>query len=225
MKRNVKIIIGVITCTVGLGIIFSNYYLSLKHEVFDEMNKLYYEEFLEEYEMPNEVNDEIVDNSDHIDVEENSSNSNENQGEVTDTTVPTTIPVESYIGYLRIPKVNLNRGFYNIGSKINNVNKNIYVHPASTFPGNNNNLILAAHSGSSSISYFKNLYKLELNDDIYLDYNNNEYHYKITDIYNVSKTGTVGLRINQNVSTLTLITCTKDDKNSQTVYICELIEE
>ena len=51
-----------------------------------------------------------------------------------------------------------------------------------------------------------------------------KYHYKIKDIYNVSKNGSVGLRINKNVSTLTLITCTKNDKNSQTVYIRELVK-
>ena len=34
MKRNVKIIIGVITCLSGLSLMFSNYYLSLKHDKF-----------------------------------------------------------------------------------------------------------------------------------------------------------------------------------------------
>ena len=143
---------------------------------------------------------------------------------VQEPTNDVSVTVESYIGYLNIPKIDLNRGFYSISSSQNNVNKNIYVHPASTFPSDSNNLILAAHSGTSSISYFKNLYKLELEDDIYLEYNSMKYHYKIKDIYNVSKNGSVGLRINKNVSTLTLITCTKNDKNSQTIYISELVK-
>ena len=44
MERNVKIVIGVIACLIGICFICSNYYLSLKHEVFDDMNKLYYEQ-------------------------------------------------------------------------------------------------------------------------------------------------------------------------------------
>ena len=125
---------------------------------------------------------------------------------------------------MNIPKINLQRGFFDINSKYNNVNKNIYVHPSSSYPNSmNGNLILAAHSGTSSISYFKNLYKLQPNDDIYVNYKNKEYHYKIKKIYKVEKTGTVSIQRNKNVSTLTLITCSKNDSKTQTVYICELV--
>ena len=222
MKRNVKIIIGVITCVIGLSFLLSNYYLSLKHEVFDDMNKLYYEQKVAINDAPIEVVDE-ENNEMNSEIETNEETENE-EPVVQEPTNDVSVTVESYIGYLNIPKIDLNRGFYSISSSQNNVNKNIYVHPASTFPSDSNNLILAAHSGTSSISYFKNLYKLELEDDIYLEYNSIKYHYKIKDIYNVSKNGSVGLRINKNVSTLTLITCTKNDKNSQTIYISELVK-
>ena len=219
MKRNVKIIIGVITCLSGLSLMFSNYYLSLKHEIFDNMNKLYYEQLIAESDIIEELDDVILEEEKQDVVVEQPVIEEPIKEEV----IKPVPYVQSYIGYLRVPKINLNRGFYNINSELNDVSKNIYVHPASTFPSDSNNLILASHSGTSSISYFKNLFKLELGDDIYIDYNNKEYHYKIKDIYKVSKTGTVGLRINKDVSTVTLITCTKDDKNSQTVYICELV--
>lgn len=222
MKRNVKIIIGVITCVIGLSFLLSNYYLSLKHEVFDDMNKLYYEQKVAINDAPTEVVDE-ENNEINSEIENNEESENE-EPVLQEPTNDVSVTVESYIGYLNIPKIDLNRGFYSISSSQNNVNKNIYVHPASTFPSDSNNLILAAHSGTSSISYFKNLYKLELEDDIYLEYNSIKYHYKIKDIYNVSKNGSVGLRINKNVSTLTLITCTKNDKNSQTIYISELVK-
>ena len=88
----------------------------------------------------------------------------------------------------------------------------------------NGNLILASHSGTSSISFFKNLYKLELNDDVYVNYNNKDYHYKVTDIYTDIKDGDIGIRRNKNKTTLTLITCTKNDKTTQTVYICEITD-
>lgn len=225
MERNVKIIIGVIISILGLLIIGSDYYLSLKHEVFDDMKKAYYDQNvdisngLEEINGNNQEdisNDEETNDSDNqepIVEPDNEKNNNQN--------------VENYIAYLRIPKIELNRGLYNITSTLNNVNKNIYVHPASTFPNNvsGNNLILASHSGSSSISYFKKLYKLELEDDVYLEYNGKTYHYKIKNIYAVPKDGTVALRVKQDVSTISLITCTKGDSKTQTIYICELINE
>lgn len=225
MERNVKIIIGVIISIVGIVIIGSDYYLSLKHEVFDDMNKAYYEQNVVISDEPEEINngnygeinddeDTIIDNQEQPVIEpDNKNNHNQN--------------VENYIAYISIPKIELNRGIYNTTSTLNNVNKNIYVHPASTFPNNvsGNNLILASHSGSSSISYFKKLYKLELEDDVYLEYNGKTYHYKIKNIYTVLKDGTVALRVKQNVSTISLITCTKGDSKTQTIYICELINE
>ena len=225
MERNVKIIIGVIISIVGIVIIGSDYYLSLKHEVFDDMNKAYYEQNVVISDEPEEINngnygeinddeDTIIDNQGQPVIEpDNKNNHNQN--------------VENYIAYISIPKIELNRGIYNTTLTLNNVNKNIYVHPASTFPNNvsGNNLILASHSGSSSISYFKKLYKLELEDDVYLEYNGKTYHYKIKNIYTVLKDGTVALRVKQNVSTISLITCTKGDSKTQTIYICELINE
>ena len=225
MERNVKIIIGVIISIVGIVIIGSDYYLSLKHEVFDDMNKAYYEQNVVISDEPEEINngnyeemnddeDTNIDNQEQPVIEpDNKNNNNQN--------------VENYIAYIMIPKIELNRGIYSITSTLNNVNKNIYVHPASTFPNNvsGNNLILASHSGSSSISYFKKLYKLELEDDVYLEYNGKTYHYKIKNIYTVLKDGTVSLRVKQNVSTISLITCTKGDSKTQTIYICELINE
>ena len=224
MERNVKIIIGVIISILGIIIIGSDYYLSLKHEVFDDMNKAYYEQNVVISDEPEEINN---DNQENINNNEDIVNNNQASIVESEDGKNNNKIVENYIAYLRIPKIELNRGFYNITSTLNNVNKNIYVHPASTFPNNvsGNNLILASHSGSSSISYFKKLYKLELDDDVYLEYNGKTYHYKIKNIYTVLKDGTVALRVKQNVSTISLITCTKGDSKTQTIYICELINE
>ncbi len=225
MERNVKIIIGVIISVLGIVIIGSDYYLSLKHEVFDDMNKAYYEQNVVISDEPEEINndnqEDIYNNNEDI------VNSNQEPIVEIDDGKNNNQIIENYIGYLKIPKIELNRGFYNITSTLNNVNKNIYVHPASTFPNDTsgNNLILASHSGSSSISYFKKLYKLELEDDIYLEYNGKIYHYKIKNIYTVPKDGTVALRVKQDVSTISLITCTKGDRKTQTIYISELVNE
>ena len=42
-------------------------------------------------------------------------------------------------------------------------------------------------------------------------------------IYYEKKTGTVRILRDKNKTTLTLITCTKDDEAHQTIYIAELI--
>ena len=44
MEKNVKIIIGIVISLIGIIVLGSDYYLSLKHEVFDDMNKKYYEQ-------------------------------------------------------------------------------------------------------------------------------------------------------------------------------------
>ena len=78
----------------------------------------------------------------------------------------------NYICVLEIPKINIKRGFLNIKDKGNNVNKNLQVIKGSDMPNvKNGNLIIAAHSGNSYISYFKNLYKLSNEDVAYVYFN------------------------------------------------------
>ena len=128
----------------------------------------------------------------------------------------------NYIGMLEIPKIELKQGFLDINSKYNNVDYNITVIQTSTYPDiDKGNFILASHSGNSYISYFKNLYKLEMGDEAYIYYNNIKYTYHIVNIYNVEKTGKVAIYRNNFATVLTLITCTKDSDHEQTVYILE----
>ena len=133
---------------------------------------------------------------------------------------------EEYLGIIDIPKIELYKGFYSKTSNLNNVKFNLYVLPSSDYPDvENGNLIIAGHSGNYNNSYFANLYKLEKEDTITIHYNNNKYIYQIINIYNEEKTGKVRIFRNKNKTTLTLITCTKDDDNHQTIYIAELINK
>ena len=132
---------------------------------------------------------------------------------------------EEYLGIIDIPKISLYKGFYDKTSNLN-VKFNLYVLPESSYPDvTNGNLIIAGHSGNYNNSYFANLYKLEKEDTITIHYNNSKYIYKITNIYNEEKTGRVRIFRNKNKTTLTLITCTKDDDTHQTIYIAELISQ
>lgn len=132
--------------------------------------------------------------------------------------------LEHYIGYLEIPKINFNRGFYSKNSEFNNVELNIQVLSNSSYPDTKNgNLIIVGHSGDAYNSYFTTLAYLSINDELIITYKEHKYHYLINDIYNVEKTGTVNIKRNQNKNTLTLITCTSGNlKYSQTIYIAYL---
>lgn len=131
-----------------------------------------------------------------------------------------------YIGVLEIPKINIKRGFLNIKDKGNNVNKNLQVIKGSDMPNvKNGNLIIAAHSGNSYISYFKNLHKLSNDDVAYVYFNNIKYTYKVAGKYDAEKNGKVTIHRDNKRNTLTLITCSQTDKTKQIVYILELESE
>ena len=128
-----------------------------------------------------------------------------------------------YIAILRIPKINLKRGLVDKNSKYNDIKYNIMIHKSSDSPSEEGgNLILLAHSGNSNISFFKYLYKMKLDDIIYLDYNNNTYKYKLINIYDIKKNGKAPIRKNTTKSSITLITC-RNNTNKQIVLIGELI--
>lgn len=127
-----------------------------------------------------------------------------------------------YIAVLEIPKIKLKRGIVDKNSSYNNVNRNIYTLKETTMPDeeDNSHILLASHSGNSYISYFKNLNKLNLNDEVYFFYKNNKYVYKVIKKYEVEKTGTVKLS-KKNSSDITLITCVSGT-NNQIVLVANL---
>ena len=210
-KTNYKqtIILGVILITFGITLMSNNYIKTKREETFNDMNLLLLDSNIDEVNT-----EENNDNNDNVDSVE------EPQEEHKDTSNN----YEPYLAVLKIPKVNLERGFYDKGSSLNNVDYNILFHSNSDYPDKlNGNVILASHSGRSSLSYFKNFYKLELGDDASINYKNTTYTYKVVNIYKEEKDGTIAIYRNKEKSTLTLITCTKNDNTKQTVYILERI--
>jgi len=86
----------------------------------------------------------------------------------------------------------------------------------------NGNVIIAGHSGSARVSYFRKLDQLVIGDSVSMDYKNKTYNYKVVDIYDIEKTGTAEIIKNKNTTTLTLITC-RHNTNKQIVIICEMV--
>ena len=93
-----------------------------------------------------------------------------------------------YLMVLEIPKINLKYGVYDIYDERNNIDSNITILKESILPDKENSLILlAAHSGNSIVSYFKNLYNLKYNDKIHIYYEKEKYTYEVDSIYIQSK--------------------------------------
>ena len=204
------IVLGVILITFGITLMSNNYIKFKREEAFNDMNLMLLEKL-----STNEVNTEVKDNFEEESslVEENTNYEPEENNDF-----------EPYIGVLKIPKINLERGFYDKTSTLNNVDHNILFHSKSSYPNEDNgNVILASHSGTSSISYFKKLYLLEKGDLAYITYNDVVYTYKIVNIYYEEKDGNVAIYRKKDKTVLTLITCTKNDSTKQTVYILERI--
>lgn len=203
---------GVILIIAGTLALLSNYIKEKRDVVFSNMNLAL-----------SSINDTVTNNID----EKNQIIANENpEEESSSSTVNTDYAYEKYIGIIEINKINLYKGFYAKDSNLNNVKFNLYVLPESSYPDvEKGNLIIAGHSGNYNNSYFANLYKLSVDDTINIYYNNIKYIYKIYKIYDEEKNGTVRILRDREKTSLTLITCTKDDDYHQTVYIAELIEK
>ena len=99
-----------------------------------------------------------------------------------------------YIAVIKIPKIGLEKGLASKGSYYNNVNRNILILNESDMPDKENgNVILAGHSGSGRTAFFKNLYKLETDDEVSIFYGGSEYKYKVVNQYDIEKTGTANI--------------------------------
>ena len=198
---------GVILIIVGITLLLSNYISEKREEVFSSMNIAL---------------SEIENKKEETKKEENTTQEEDKKEEVSDNT-ETNINYEGYLGILEINKIGFYKGFYSKESSLNNVKFNLKVLNESNYPDEKKgNVIIIGHSGNFSNSYFANLYKLEIGDTASIYYKNHKYNYKIDNIYTDTKDGTLTIYRDINKSTLTLITCTKDDETKQTIYILTL---
>lgn len=206
-KNNLKfqVAAGVILIISGIPFLLSNYIKEKRDVVFSEMNLAL-----------SEINTRDIENDEEEPaVEEPTEEVKEDNNNYI---------YEEYLGVLDIPKINFYKGFYSKTSSLNNVQFNLFVLKESDYPDVvNGNLIIAGHSGNYNNSYFNDLYKLSIDDTVTVHYQEKDYIYKITKIYNEKKTGTVRILRNRNKTSLTLITCTNGDNYHQTIYIAELI--
>lgn len=215
-KKGQLLLVGLFFLLIGIIIITYLPIKTIKDKVFSEMKlAIYQDEINEDNETINDIGTSKVTNP---------TVPNNNQTET--TTAPKKYISYTYIGQLSIPKIRFKRGFVKKESKYNNIEYNITIANEADYPDvKNGNFILMAHSGDAPISFFEQLYKLELGDIATVSYNAKAYYYRLVKTYQVEKTGKIAIYRDYNKKTLTLITCTHDDLTKQSVYIFEQTNE
>jgi LPXTG-site transpeptidase (sortase) family protein len=210
LSRAQIIALGTLFILCGLLIFSSQYLLDKRNSLFEYINmQLYFNQITDAPDVPEP--EPTTDPEPTVDPEP------EPEPEVI---------TESYIAVLEIPEIDLKKGIYALGSRYNTVSRNVSILSPSDYPDvSGGNFVLAAHSGNGYLSFFRNLYKLSTGSYAYIYYNDIKYSYKITYIYKQPKTGTINVYRPYNKTTLMLITCTKDDESSQTVYVAELVDQ
>lgn len=205
-KKGQFLIVGFSLIFISLGLIgFKIYQQIITSNEEQELKEVFYEVFENEITSTDEQETQKVDDI----------KTKESDGQKTSI---------NYIGMLKIPKINLEKGFVEKTSSYNNVSKNIQILDDSSYPDEEKgNVIIASHSGNSKVSFFKNLDKLVINDTASILYKGKEYKYKLVNSYDVEKTGKVAIYRNLEKTTLTLITCRKNT-NKQIILIFELEE-
>lgn len=124
------------------------------------------------------------------------------------------------IGNIKIDKINLENKLYDIDSNKNNVDLNVTILKGSIEPTNDNSIMfIAAHSGYGDKAYFRNLDKLDINDEIILEYKNVKYKYIVIDKWEEKKDGDIEVNKTKEKQ-LILTTCSTKDKNKQLVINC-----
>ena len=218
VRKSQLLLFGSFLVFIGVVCLSWNHLLLLKEQVFEDVRlKLFeggFEGTSEEIVTPNVEN-----------IEGEVPPAPSGGGSTSSQTKPNHSFSYNYIGYLEIPKIRLKKGFVAKESKYNNISYNVTVSERANYPDEEKgNFILMAHSGDSYISYFAYLYRLQLGDIAKVTYNNQQYKYRLVKIEEQPKVGVVAIhRDNYNVRALTLITCTKDNDYTQTIYIFELV--
>ena len=197
-KNKSFIIIGIILLLIGISLISYDYFLKKVVEIEEQ-------EAIEEFYT---IQEEIKEESTNNDAQEKKEVKKQNK--------------INYIAILKIPKIDLERGLVEPNSYLNDVKYNLQIVEGSSMPDHiNSNSIIASHSGTASISYFRNLNKLVVGDTVFLIYKNETYKYIVVNKYEIEKTGTAKIIRDNNKTTITLITC-KYKTNKQIVVIANL---
>lgn len=223
-KQFVAIALVIVMC--GIAIIGHDYFLAKRAKAYEDMSILLSQEPEQVEPIEGEPDtSRVVTNSRPT----NGTSSNaQSQANDPSGKVKRTYYTYNYIGRLKIPSINLNRGFVKYGAIGNNVNQNIAIMRSSKYPdAKGSNFILAAHSGTGWNAFFDEIDRLKIGSMAYVTYNGKQYNYKLKRIYSDPKgDGKVTIQKSTNKKQLTLITCKRPDyKKYYLVLVFELTSE
>ena len=131
------------------------------------------------------------------------------------------------IGYVEIPKINVNLPIYE-GVNTDNLSKGVaHIEETSLPTGEKNtNCVLAGHTGIFNAIIFDNIDMLEIDDEFYIIFLNQKNKYKIIDKREVFQNEVENIKIEENRCLVTLVTCVlRLDNRQRLLVIGEKVEE
>ena len=130
------------------------------------------------------------------------------------------------IGFLSIPKMGVELPIL-LGANADNMRKGAVHLTETSYPigGENTNCVIAAHRGYSKAAMFRDIEKLEIGDEVFLQNFRETLSYRVVALRVISPTDVQDLLIRENRDLLTLITCHPYQHNYQRyVVYCERVE-
>ena len=132
IKKSHSLLFGSLLIFTGFVIVTWDYFLKMTDEVYSDMKISM---------MDDSTNNEVIIDNNLQNLVDNNSNENANTNTNTNITVeqqpvynPPAVDYSKYHGVLEIPRIELKRGFYNIDSKYNNIEKNVTMVEGSSMP-------------------------------------------------------------------------------------------
>ena len=116
--------------------------------------------------------------------------------------------IDNTIGFITIPKINIEIPIY-LGASKSNMNKGAVHLTQTSYPigGVNTNSIIAAHRGHQTLRLFNDIEKIEVNDIIYIQNFYEELTYKVVDIKIIEPDEIDKIYIVEGRDLITLMTC------------------
>ena len=128
--------------------------------------------------------------------------------------------IQGILGYISIPKINVNLPIYN-GTSDEVLSKGVGNLENSSLPTGRkgNHCVLVAHTGLTNTKMFDNLNKLELEDKFYMNILDKKLEYQVDQIKVVTPDNTEDLEAEDDKDYITLVTCTPYMINSHRLLV------
>lgn len=233
----VTICIVIMVC--GIAVLAHDYIEDGKDMAYDSIALLYQRSEQEKNEKENkEKNSKLDEEQENID---NNSDSEEDDGSNTpsndsvsgnyeasgDTSrnVSKTKKKYSYVGWIKIPKMGLYKGF--LANKKNNVFCVDHDICAYSWVGNspkmaNSKLVIGAHNGSRNNAYFRGLEVLKKKDNVFIEYKGVSYKYEVIKRYRRPKSNHAITVYSTPGKELYLFTCAKEQHYAKNYLVFRL---